>query len=267
MIARGFQFMLSYFEYQISELSRYTANDFYKFNDKYSVVSKFPFFQRAISTIYAIHEFGANKYSYYSWQNTPGQSDSYLENSLDAIKRHLLLYRTGQMIDESGIHHIGHICCRAGSMALTRYYRIMMKNQDTQKTKTRESTFKYLNSVKQESCTDVKILPLMLDQISPETYISILKFKTDLIPTNVEECVDLIEECLHRCLFYPQLTEFNPYNDICYLDMIFWCATFILNTLPEIDDQCLTYLSSIATNQTKTQPSEQSGLLTSSHPA
>lgn len=256
--------MLSQYESMIQANSHYDSSVFHKFNEKRSIFKNFSFFRRALAAIYAIHEFGANKYAYYSWQNTPEKSDSLLENSLDAIKRHLLLYRTGQLIDESGIHHIGHIVCRAGSMALTRFYRVMMKTENTQKVMTRKSTSDFLQIVKQNQ--EDESLPYRTDQISPETYLSILKFQDSFIPSSVDECIDLIEECLHRCMFHKSLEDFDPYNDICYLDMIFWCATFVLNTLPEIDFQCSNYLSSIETNQIQTPQSGLSGLPTSSLP-
>ena len=245
MIARSFKFMRSDFEKNICAASNHDNTLNYRFKEKYSLKDNYEFFRRALSAIYVIHEFGAHKYSYYSWQNTPDKSDACLENSIQAILRHVILYRTHSHTDESGINHVGHIVNRGGSMLLTRFYRLYMGNDSIQKNKTRTETTKVLALV---NAPESDLLPLKMDQITSETMISVLKFKPEYIPSTVEGCFDVIDECLNRMLFSAPLEKFDPYNDICYADLIFWCGTFILNTLPEIDDQCKTYLEKLNAN-------------------
>ena len=93
--------------------------------NKASLSKLFKRYKRAFAAIALIHHFGAAKYGYYSWYNTPYQSNSSVSDNIDAIFRHLTAHRIGKFIDpESHLPHVFHACCRAG-MLITIYYREM----------------------------------------------------------------------------------------------------------------------------------------------
>lgn len=214
------------------------------FKEKYHYLENIDFFKRALFAISSVHEFGANKYSYYSHQNVPHLSDNVIDAGIEAVKRHFELYRTGNQIDDSGINHIAHICCRGGSMLLTRFYRLYMRAGEVKKGFHRDVVEACMKNVRSYPHPD-DTYPVYIDQITPEVMISMIKFKPEYIPDQIEACFDVIAECLFALEQGRMLANWDPYNDISYVDLILWCATKILNTLPETENQCLAYLEKI----------------------
>jgi len=219
-------------------------NKTHLFKEKYPYLDNIDFFKRAMFAISSVHEFGANKYSYYSHQNVPHLSDNTIDAGIVAVKRHFELYRTGNSIDDSGINHIAHICCRGGSMLLTRFYRLSMRDGEVKKGYRRDVVRSCMQRVKTYSLPE-DIYPVHIDQITPEVVVSMIKFKPEYIPESIEACFDVIAECLFALEQGRLLANWDPYNDVSYVDLIFWCATKILNTLPETEEQCLAYLEKI----------------------
>lgn len=63
---------------------------------------------RALASIVAVLTFGASKYSANNWMYVPNCKERYL----DALMRHIELFRSGEDIDpESGVHHLAHAGC------------------------------------------------------------------------------------------------------------------------------------------------------------
>lgn len=212
------------------------------YKEKYPWLNSYKFFRTAMQCISTIHEFGANKYSYYSHVNIPQLSYNTLDDGIEASRRHFDLYRTGNLIDESGINHIAHLCCRGGSMLLTRVYRLVMKRNEVKRTYHRTEVNDCLMRVRG---VPNEVLPVYMDQITPEVIVSMTKFKPEHIPNDVDACMDVITECFDKLAMGVLVHDWDPYNDIHYVDLILWCAAYIVNTIPETEQQCLDYLAKL----------------------
>ena len=237
--------MFSDFELELKNSVNYdhTINN-RLFAAKYNIIKNMEFFYPTLMAISVIHEFGAHKYSFYSYLNTPYKSDANLENCIEATGRHLLLYRTGNTIDESGINHIAHIACRGGSMLLSRFYRTIMHPDVPQHPINRDAVSKCLNVV--PGISENKKYPLLfLDQINPYVLISLMKFQDKYIPDTFDACLDVIHESVIRLSLKEFPKEYNPYKDIWYHDLILWNAAAALVYLPETKEQCQKYIYSI----------------------
>jgi hypothetical protein len=219
------------------------------FFKKYPFVETLDFFQLAFVTISTVHEFGAQKYSFYSWQNNPEGSDSLLADSLNATLRHLLQLRTGNIYNDSGINHMAHILTRGGSMALTRYYRAISGQWKYHREKTREEV-----SHIREALAPIEEFPVYFDQITPETRISALKYDPNLVATSKEGMLDIMDECLIRTAIHPPVGVIDLYNQIFPIDIFFWNATAYLHHIPDLKSTLKAYLTSL---EETTCPSSQ----------
>lgn len=236
--------MLSDFESIIQDKVAFVNTNDHQFHTKYPVYTNELYFKNALIAISVIHEFGAKKYSFYSWQNIPDKSDSCCENSLDATHRHLVRYRLDSLLDESGINHAGHIACRGGSMFLTRFYRCVMQRENFQRTITRSvplmSTIKKLVNTDYDECN-----LLFTDQITPEVRLSMMKYKPEYCPTSKDVAIDLIDEAIARSYAHDIPRTFDPFNDVCWADIIFWASAYLVNLHPEIVHQCRGYMNNL----------------------
>lgn len=210
-----------------------------KFNKKYSAVRNYPYFERALRAIYTILEFGNHKYSFYSWQNIPLQSDSSLEMSLDACNRHFINYRHGNILEDSGIDHLAHAVARS-SMALTRFYRLITGDIQPRQV-TREKVSGVISKMGFHNESPVLF---RMDQITKETVVSMLKYDRDYVGSTILECLDIADECITRTAM-GELPILDPMNGIFPMDVLFWNLSEILTYHPEIDDQLKVYLSKI----------------------
>lgn len=228
-------------ESSLQKTIKYDTKEHKKFNRKYSISDNIEFFRKALLCISAIHEYGARKYSPYSFEIMPDKSDNLIHQSVNAIKRHVTLFRTGNTIDnETLISHLGHIATRGGSMLLTQYYRTIRKVQNFERPYTRPEVDTILTL-----SGDKDVAPrIMIDLITPEVWISILKYNPECVGKDTQTCLDLIEEVLFR-LASDRHIGTDIYNDVMYPDLIFWNVAKLINETPEIEKQCVTYLNKI----------------------
>lgn len=70
-----------------------------------------------------IHAIAEQKYTAYSWYNDPDNCDSTIRDNINAIYRHFTAYSMGFGLDEDGLPHVFHMCCRAGMLVSTAYRR------------------------------------------------------------------------------------------------------------------------------------------------
>ena len=238
--------LVSEFEKPYLALSKnYKSLINYRFNHKETMTKNMDFFKCALVANSSIQEFGARKYNYYSYMNYPHLSDSHLENNINAAYRHLLAFMENEnSIDESTVNHMAHICCRAGSMGLSRYYRLCTNNHYVRPF-TRSNSF-----ISRRIHPDCKYY--FSDQINPETRISMLKYDPNYISKNVHGCLDIMFNQFDILLGGTLPTKFNPFETITPLDIIFWCSSFILNKLPIVMTQCEKYLDKILLTQPNT---------------
>lgn len=76
-------------------------DDANKYHPSY-ILSQMP---QALQKVFAVAEYGANKYSPNGWKEVPDGIERYKE----ALLRHVLAYAAGQMMDtESGHQHLAH---------------------------------------------------------------------------------------------------------------------------------------------------------------
>lgn len=231
-------------EKRIVSASKYEDTKDLLFKEKYPYLKYMDFFKRSLFSISTIHEFGARKYSYYSHMNVPHLSFNTIDDGIEAVRRHFTLYRTGNFIDESGIYHVAHLCCRAGSMLLTRFYRLYMKRYKVMTAYRRDDVQKFMTNIPFDPhYTDE--FPVYWDQITPEVKISMIKFKPEYIPESPYTCVDLIDECLWALETEKMISRWDPYNEVSHVDLLMWCAAKLVNNYDEVDDQCISYLKKI----------------------
>lgn len=231
-------------EKRIVEASMYKDTKNLLFKEKYPYLKNMDFFKRTLFAISTIHEFGARKYSYYSHMNIPHLSFNTIDDGIEAVRRHFALYRTGNFVDESQIYHVGHLCCRAGSMLLTRFYRLYMKRYNVMTQYTRDEVQKYMDQIHfQNHYTDE--FPVYWDQITPEVKISMIKFKPEYISNDLRVCINIIDECLWALETEKMLAHWDPYNDVSHVDLLLWCSAKLVNNFDEVDDQCISYLKKI----------------------
>lgn len=93
-------------------------------------------YHSALAMIAIVHNIGAKKYEMYSWINRPEKSNSTVKDNADALSRHFCAHSMGKFIDEEGLPHLFHMCCRAGMLVST-FYRSLnnmhLKYQDIRK--------------------------------------------------------------------------------------------------------------------------------------
>lgn len=189
--------------------------------------STFSFFEKTLSCITAVHNFGDKKYSPYSWQNDPVNSNATMEYSLNALFRHYTLLKSGQTIDDSGFHHLSNLACRS-NMLLTRYYRIYFKTESQIKVNDIELLSKK-NKDKQKLYKEVNRWQITPRQISPELAISMLKFTNNLVPDTYELCESLFWSSLWECIYLESITTQNLCKVISLPDTIFYCVAQMIN--------------------------------------
>ena len=69
-------------------------------------------YYRTINGVGLVHFRGALKYSWYSWITMPETADALPMYNLNAIYRHLTAHSMGKLVDDEGLPHILHACCR-----------------------------------------------------------------------------------------------------------------------------------------------------------
>jgi len=231
--------------FQARELERHyfleaTHSECQQFNRKYELTSIIPFFLPAICAISTVHEFGNHKYSFYSWQNDPVGSDSLFQDSLNAANRHLVPICTDRVITDSGLHHLCHAVTRIGSMALTRYYRMIMGTaKEFHRVVTRDSVSRVLSD--DFGCG----FPIYQDQITSEVWMSTLKYDPKYIGNTFEEQIDLMQKSILKLAICPPVGVFDLFNEVQVIDIAFWNGAAALHSIPDLYPSLKNYLDSI----------------------
>lgn len=98
------------------------------FNGKPSLVDVKDRILPVITAVCDSYEFGRVKYHAYSWQSAPRDSFATPAINLDAMYRHLTLYKAGYDRDIEGYPHVYFIACRA-AMVLGVWYHMFIHDE------------------------------------------------------------------------------------------------------------------------------------------
>lgn len=148
---------------------------------KPNIISVITKYRDVLKIIEDVHQMNSKKWPYFSWQNTPAESDSTPEDIFNAILRHVLAYSMKNTVDaESHTSHLHHMLCRMG-MFVTAAYRTIRNIQPTL------DTDKKLYS-------DVNY-----SQITPEEIIFLLKYdkyhtpvkKGSIVPILISKLIEM----------------------------------------------------------------------------
>lgn len=98
-------------------------SDFGSIKNKKPMIDIIRKYKSALLAISLIHRIGTRKYELFSWYNKPVESDSTVENNINAMIRHFSAHRSGVVFDsESHLPHLFHLACRC-AMLITTYYK------------------------------------------------------------------------------------------------------------------------------------------------
>ena len=233
------------------------------FEKNCNYLDKFRYFTNVCYCAIATHEFGNAKYEKYSWQNNPEESYATTSVNLNALIRHLILYKTKSpytSLDESGMSHMAHVAGRC-HMLVTNFYREMLFDKEDNQHPTYRDIRPTLNTFR--SLLDNNYSTLFCgssDQLSPEIRMSILKAPMELfrfieqkdiedddkrevlLTTMLEICDSLASDdpsVVNGCS--PHVSQLGKV--ITPIDHLFYCAAAYCHLTPQLLDSARLWMT------------------------